>query len=270
MRITNQEELSSFSHNNQVVNAYVYKITSRTTGQFYIGYRYRNQTLGVEPKDDLWARYFTSSKYVKELIKENGKQDFVFEILFESLDSLKCWELEQDLISQNWNNELILNRKYMDKTTRVEFHRRLAVVSDETRKKMSMAGKGRKKTMEHREKIRESNMGQKRSEEFRKHMSYIRTGCAAHNKGKSPPNVTCDLCGKTMSNANYRKWHLPDCRSSQTDLVMEYIRENGSITGQEALEKLNIRHLSSILARENIDIKKTVIKGRTLQYSLPD
>jgi len=44
-----------------MVDAYVYQITNKITGEIYYGYRYRNQTLEIEPENDLWVKYFTSS-----------------------------------------------------------------------------------------------------------------------------------------------------------------------------------------------------------------
>jgi hypothetical protein len=42
---------------------YVYKCTEKSTGRFYIGYRYKYYD---KPEDDLGKNYFTSNEYVKE------------------------------------------------------------------------------------------------------------------------------------------------------------------------------------------------------------
>jgi hypothetical protein len=56
---------------------YVYIIKNKTTGMKYIGVRYAKD---CHP-DDLWVTYFTSSKIVKTMIEEFGKEDFIIKIL---------------------------------------------------------------------------------------------------------------------------------------------------------------------------------------------
>jgi hypothetical protein len=56
---------------------YVYIIMNRTTRLKYLGVRYAN---GCHP-NDLWNKYFTSSKLVHKLIKEYGKDDFYVKII---------------------------------------------------------------------------------------------------------------------------------------------------------------------------------------------
>lgn len=55
---------------------YTYLIKCISTSQFYYGVRFAN---GCNP-NDLWATYFTSSLYVKKLIKKFGKESFITEI----------------------------------------------------------------------------------------------------------------------------------------------------------------------------------------------
>ena len=50
-------------YNSQKGIPYVYKCTEKTTGRFYIGYRYKYYN---KPEDDLGKKYFTSNEYVKE------------------------------------------------------------------------------------------------------------------------------------------------------------------------------------------------------------
>jgi hypothetical protein len=78
-----------------MIDAYVYTITNKLTGEFYHGYRYRNQTLGIVPKDDLWISYFTSSNRIKNDIKKYGKTAFTATIIYKNSDSVKCWQQEQ-------------------------------------------------------------------------------------------------------------------------------------------------------------------------------
>ena len=48
---------------------YTYLIKHRPTGKVYYGYRSANK---VEPVEDLWKKYFTSSPKIQQLIEETG------------------------------------------------------------------------------------------------------------------------------------------------------------------------------------------------------
>lgn len=132
--------------------AYVYRVTNTITGQFYYGYRYKNQTLGITPENDLWINYFTSSNRIKADIKQYGKDSFKVEILYKNINSIKCWQQEQITIRNSWGDPLLLNGKYHDPESNVEIYRRVNVLSEKSKQKMSLAGKGKPKSEEHKKK----------------------------------------------------------------------------------------------------------------------
>jgi hypothetical protein len=70
---------------------YTYKITHTPTGQWYYGVRYANS---CHP-DDLWVKYFTSSRIIKNLLEADGSQAFKVEVrqIFETKESAIKWEL---------------------------------------------------------------------------------------------------------------------------------------------------------------------------------
>jgi hypothetical protein len=70
--------------------AYTYLIHHIPTNLKYYGVRY---SLKAKP-EDLWKTYFTSSKKVKELIDEHGKESFIVEIrkLFDNPKDAFIWE----------------------------------------------------------------------------------------------------------------------------------------------------------------------------------
>lgn len=98
---------------------YTYLIKNHTTNTFYYGVKYGKD---ADPKQ-FWIKYFTSSRYVKELIKQYGKDDFSFEIRktgFTSRESALKWEhkvlrrmkvlertdfINRDLGDENWHNK---------------------------------------------------------------------------------------------------------------------------------------------------------------------
>lgn len=69
---------------------YTYLLTHAQTGKRYYGVRFAK---GCNPSD-LFVTYFTSSKYVKLLIKEYGIESFKFEIrkTFDSVEKARKWE----------------------------------------------------------------------------------------------------------------------------------------------------------------------------------
>jgi len=81
---------------------YVYRLYNHVTGEFYIGYREQNK---VQSANDIGYVYFTSSKYVKPRFSE-----FDISIIAEFFSGLDAYEFEQELIYQNWNNPLLLNK----------------------------------------------------------------------------------------------------------------------------------------------------------------
>lgn len=147
---------------NNSFTPYVYRVTNKITGQFYIGMKATsNRWTGTE----IGVDYFTSStnEAFKKDFQENT-QNYTVEKIFEGKleDVIK---LEGDLIIQNKDNPLILNKA-------LQHNGKLCAVPNchrtpETRKRISDAAKKRKPI----------------SEETRKKMSEKRKGRKAWNKG---------------------------------------------------------------------------------------
>lgn len=78
---------------------------------------------------------------------------------------------------------------------------------------MSIAGKGRSKTEEHRKKIAAANTGKIGSEQKRLKISAARKGKLPSNKGISPPKYECEYCKLFVSNGNLKRWHGKKCKS---------------------------------------------------------
>lgn len=199
-----------------MIDAYVYRVTNTVTGEFYYGYRYRNQTLNILPENDIWVKYFTSSNRIKKDIKQYNKSAFTVEIIYKNTNSLECWKQEQLSIKSSWGNPLLLNGKYHEPDSNVEIYRRVNITSEKSRKKMSLASKGRPKTEEHKKKIALANTGNIGSAQKRAKISAARMGKAT-NKGKSPPKYTCEHCGAIISNGNFIRWHGDKCKTVDPD-----------------------------------------------------
>lgn len=167
--------------------AYTYYISNKITNQFYYGSRFGNIRMNRTPLDDLWIYYFTSSKYVKNLMVKFGKDSFEFKIILEDFDYNKCYWAEQDLIKNNINDELCLNKHFIDKTTNCKvFSTAGQPCTEETKKKISKSNTGRKQTSESCIKKSKATKGISRNkftEEHKKNMSLARIGKPTGRKG---------------------------------------------------------------------------------------
>jgi hypothetical protein len=139
------------------MHSYTYLIKNRITNQFYYGSRCKNVKLKRSPEDDLWIYYFTSSKKIKSLITEFGKDSFDISFILKSDNFDDCYWMEQKLISSSIDNKLCLNSYYVDRetsknkfsTSKISF----GPLTDEHRAKISKSTIGKPKSTEHRRKV---------------------------------------------------------------------------------------------------------------------
>lgn len=151
--------------------AYTYYITNRVTSQYYYGSRYSHIRHNRTPSEDLWIHYFTSSKYVKQLIDEHGPDSFDVNIIMVDEDYDKCYHCEQQMIAEHIGNDLCLNRRYNIEN---KFSMAGTHMSDETKAKLSAAKTGKPS----------GTKGMIRSDATKAKMSASRKGMTPHNKGK--------------------------------------------------------------------------------------
>lgn len=175
------------------MRAYTYLIKHKPTGQVYYGFRSANT---VEPEEDLWKKYFTSSKKIQQLVEETGANSFDFEVrrTFDTQEQATNWETKvlrrmRVLESDQWLNQNIAG---------------YIVPTEESKQKISEFHKDKPKSTEHKQKLSESQKGSKRpwavknlptdcsgekngrygkpvSEETRRKIGEA-------NRGKTPPN----------------------------------------------------------------------------------
>ena len=86
------------------VHPYVYVCTHKITKEFYIGYREKNTKLNITSDVDL-PRYKTSSKQVKSEF-----DNYDWQVIAEFLVGNDAYDFEQQLIFENWDNPLLLNK----------------------------------------------------------------------------------------------------------------------------------------------------------------
>lgn len=161
-----------------MIQAYVYSIKVLATGQFYLGSRGRNVTLGREPEDDLWVKYETSSKKIKAMIGTLGKNAFAAEVLAKFDRHEDAYWFEQALIKEKHKDPLCLNNHYVERDTNKRVFVGLAGVpkSEEHRRKISESNKGKHDDPDRRRRIGEAQRGKIFSEEHRLKLSIAGTG----------------------------------------------------------------------------------------------
>ena len=169
------------------MRAYTYLVKHRPSCKVYYGVRIKND---IDPTEDLFVKYFTSSKTIKELIAQDGIQSFEWQVRREFDDELaavtweakvlqRCRVLEhQDL----WLNKNAAGRKLLTKFGA---------------KVISATHKGKPKSEEHREKIRQALIGKNIG---RKHSADTIEKIRASSTGANNP-----MFGKTQSNETKRK-----------------------------------------------------------------
>lgn len=95
---------------------FTYVVKHKPSGMWYYGVKYGE---GCHP-NDLWTTYFTSSLYVHELIKKDGKDSFVYEIrkCFNDITSAINWEkkvLKKIINRPNNINRNVFGSTFCDK-----------------------------------------------------------------------------------------------------------------------------------------------------------
>jgi len=164
---------------------YTYLIKHRPTGKVYYGFRAANK---VDPEQDLWQHYFTSSPGVQQLIEETGSDSFDIEIrqVFETKEQAVAWETRvlrrcKVLHDDRWINQNVAG---------------YIVPTEESRKKISEFHKDKPKSEEHKKNLSESQKGKaKRStayqtSEYRALMSKLKSGSGNGRFGKEVSEET--------------------------------------------------------------------------------
>ena len=153
---------------------FTYLIKHISTNKYYYGVRFKK---GCHP-NDLWTKYFTSSKKVKYLIKKYGKKSFKFEIrrTFKKVQQAINWEnkvlkkmkvIYKDNFLNLTDNKCI-NPKYLSKINKGKnnpwYNKKHTKESIE---KIRLASLNRRHTKESIEKIRLANIGKKLSKKIK-------------------------------------------------------------------------------------------------------
>ena len=169
------------------MRAYTYLVKHKPSSKVYYGVRIKND---IDPTEDLFIKYFTSSKTIKELIAQDGIEAFEWQVRHEFNDELAAitWEakvLQRCRVLEHqdiWLNKNAAGRKLLTKFGA---------------KVISATHKGKPKSEEHREKIRQALIGKNVG---RKHSAEAIEKIRASSTGANNP-----MFGKIQSNETKRK-----------------------------------------------------------------
>lgn len=162
---------------------YTYLIKHRPSGKVYYGFRCANR---VDPHKDLWKHYFTSSPNIQKLIEETGVDSFDTEVrrVFETKEQAVAWETRVLTRCKVLHDERWLNQNVAG----------YIVPTEESRKKISDFHKDKPKSNEHRQKIRQGNLGKNKgktaTEEHRRKNSEAHKGEKNGRYGKEVSEET--------------------------------------------------------------------------------
>ena len=195
-------------------HAYVYFVKHIPTGKFYYGSRYKHIEYNLTPEEDLWKKYFTSSKEIKALLNESSTSDFETKILFTSVDYDLCFEYEQNLIQQHINDPLCLNKRYFDSSKGLRVFQIYGKTlsskgrpkSIETRIRMS-----KPKSVAHRENIRNAQLANGGNGPA-KHTQETKNKIREAMKSKPRPEKICPHCNKSGGFLSMSRWHFDKCK----------------------------------------------------------
>jgi hypothetical protein len=235
------------------VKPYTYLVKHKLTGKAYYGSRCQNFTkCNRTPAEDLWHHYTTSSVNINNIIKEEGKDAFAYEIrrTFDTIEEMIDWEtrvLKRLRVLENqdkWLNGNIAGYK---------------ILTAAGAKKISEAHKDKPKTEEHKKKLSAAQAGKPKvnsknqTPEYKALMSKIKSGegnamygkpCSKERaaniskakKGKPAKNkdvpmteeqkqkiretkeknkvlMTCEVCNKNMRESHFKMYgHGNNCK----------------------------------------------------------
>lgn len=214
---------------------YTYLIRHRPSGKVYYGFRSANR---VDPVDDLWKHYFTSSPGVQRLIEETGADSFDTEIrrVFETKEQASNWETRvlhrcKVLHDDRWLNQNVAG---------------YIVPTVESNKKISDFHKDKPKSKEHKQNLSNSQKGSKRP--------------------WSRKNLPKDSSGE--HNGMYGKSHSEETKAKIGALMSERIKGDSNPMRkvewtEERRKSMGDRARGTKWTQEAIDARSEKLRGQT-------
>lgn len=214
---------------------YFYKITNLINHKFYYG---------VHRTSKLNDNYMGSGIAIKHAIRKHGKKNFSKEILlfFKTYDECLAYEaliVNEDMIK----DEMCYNLQTGGKGY---------TVSEETRKKMSISGKGKRKISEEaKQRLSSQRKGVPRSQELKERLSMIAKNMSAETKAR----ISTAKTGTILSDETKRKISLKRKGTKSSDTARLNI--SNALKGKS---HTNEHTMNSVMAKKrNLEIRKNLM-----------
>ncbi len=230
---------------------YTYFLKHKVSGKKYYGSR---TAKGCKP-EELWSKYFSSSKIIKNIIQEEGKDIFQFEVRKVFSNKKLCRLFEAKFLTKI--NAAKRDDWYNQTNGDGNFSRAGIIDSDITRKRKSLAKLGKQKSETHKRNIGISNIGKHsfpHTEETKKKISNSLLGEKNHFFGKRHSFETKEKIGDaSRKRAIGRRWmknlELHSAKWVLADQVENY-KSQGYIFGQFSKKKTKISRSKTIVEHE--------------------
>jgi len=237
---------------------YIYKTTNLINGKYYIGVRSNK-----DPWNDV---YIGSGVAIRDAIKKYGKENFNKEILSFHSSREEAYCTESLIVSQETVDD---KNSYNMKCGGMGG--KYGIVSEDTRKLLSLATKGIPKTKEHKIKISLANKGKKVSELSKNKMknswksraprsieTQIKMSESLRGKKRRPlseehkKKISSSNKGKIISSdtklkiskSNTGKKHSEETKKLLSDM------NRGKIVSQETKDKISLAHKNKIVSSD--------------------
>lgn len=217
------------------MNHYVYQITNKMDGKYYIGVR----SCEIDPGDDIGVKYFSSSKdKTFQNDQRNNPQYYLYEVI-EKFETRELANKLEEVIHKRLcvsNDEMSYN--LCNAPNNFNFSGRIH--SDKTKIKMSNAHKGKTLSKIHKKNIKNSHIGKRLSEKTKtkisrshfglKHSDDTKFKLRQINLGKNHSNETKIKMsniriGMKLSDETKRKISISLTAVSKSDIHRKRISE---------------------------------------------
>ena len=188
--------------------------------------------IGCHQTNNLNDGYLGSGKHLKSAINKYGVDNFIFEILHSVSSKEEMFELERSIVNESlvkdpmsYNLKIggsggnpgiigaFTGKKHTPETK--EKLRKIAlahVITEETREKCASNSWAKRDPEAHRDHVSKINKGIPKTQE---HKEKLRQ----RNLGIRHKIVTCPHCGKTGGERAIKRWHFDNCKNNASEAL---------------------------------------------------
>lgn len=204
---------------------YTYLLHHKPTNKFYYGVKFSKNS----NPEDFWKRYFTSSKYIKQLIREFGEDSFEYEIRKTFLDVQKARSWENKVLRRM---KVVNSESWINRTDNRAIYNEVSptlgrIVPEEQKKRQSEKMIGNKNGSFTKGRV-PWNKGKKVSDEERARLKGICSGRIPWNRGMSGVYKLSEEHKKNLSNVLKDKKkseeHKQKISQSQKGIPRNYLK----------------------------------------------